>query len=89
MVSKVAYVDRIDQFIKTYSMTTKQAAPDGRIFKIYAQAIGKHLKLPTDGFTEGQLLALTKKQHKFIFEGGYPKETRLWRIDKASQHWRH
>lgn len=41
-------------------------------------AIGKHLKLLTNGMMEGQ--------HETIFEGDYTKKTRLWKIDKVVEH---
>lgn len=78
MVTKITYVDRVNQFIKTYSMTTKQARGDGIVVKIFVKAIGMHLKLPIDGILEGQLPRLTNKQHEVIFEGDYPKDTNMW-----------
>lgn len=59
MVTKVTYVDRMDEFIETYSMATKQAKVDGRVVNISIQTIGKYLKIPTNGLTNKLLHALT------------------------------
>ena len=86
--TRVAYAHHVVQFMDTYSIGTETARVDGRVVPFSVQMIGNHLRLPTEGIVEGQLPAITKKQHEAIFEGDYPKETRVWRIDKARQHWR-
>lgn len=87
--TKAAFVNHVNQFVNTYSMKTERAKVDGRIVDFSIMNLGRHLKLPIlDDITEGQLPALTKKQHENIFEGDYPKESKLWKIEKARQHWR-
>jgi hypothetical protein len=88
LVPRVAFVDHTMQFLETYSMSTGTAKVDGLVVDFSVPAIGRHLRLPADGANEGQLPALTRKQHEAIFEGEFPKETRLWRIDKAKSHWK-
>lgn len=88
LVTKVAFVSHVVQFMDTYSIGKETAQVDGRVVPFSAVVIRNHLKLPADGILEGQLPAVTKKQHEVIFEGDYPKETKQWRIIKARQHWR-
>jgi hypothetical protein len=64
-------------------MGAETAEVDSRVIDFSVPAIGRHLRLLADGITEGQLPMLTRKQHETIFEGEFPKDTRVWRIDKA------
>ena len=87
-VTKVAFVDHVLQFLETYSMGVETAKVDGRVIDFSVPIIGRQLRIPADGAVEGQLPGLMRKQHETIFEGEFPKGTRVWRIDKARQHWR-
>ena len=88
LVTKVAFGSHVVQFMNTYSVDTETARVDGRVVSFSVPMIRNHLKLPADGILEGQLPAVTKKQHDVIFEGDYPKMPRVWTIAKARQHWR-
>ena len=85
---RIAFVDRVNQFVSTYSMKTEKTRVDRREVNFSVQSIGQQVKLPTSGTTEGQLSIVKKKQHDTISEGEYPKVTRQWKIDKARQQWR-
>lgn len=65
--TKVAFVNHVLQFLKTYSMGIKTAKVNGRMVQFFVQALGRIVSLPIEGITEGQLLAITKKQHETIF----------------------
>ena len=88
LVTKVAFGNYVVQFINTYSIGKNTTKVDGHVVSFSIQIIGNHLKFFTYGTLEGQLHAVKKKQHETIFEENYTKETKLWRIYKAHQHWR-
>ena len=88
MVTRVAFTDWVAQVLETYSEEAGTAKVNGRVIEFSAQTIGRFLKLPADGVTEGQLHKISKKQHDNIFEGEYPRNTKMWPIEKARQHWR-
>lgn len=88
LVTKVAFGNHVVQFMNIYSVDTETATVDDRIVSISVPMIRNHLKLPAEGILDGQLPAVTKKQHEVIFEGDYPKVPRVWKIAKARQHWR-
>lgn len=48
-------------------MTTEKTK-EGCVVDFSIMTIGKYLKLMIEGIMEGQLLALTKKQHESIFD---------------------
>lgn len=85
---KVAFSEHVLKFLETYSMGTESAKVDGRVVPFSIQAIGRNMRLPVDGITEGQLPAITRKQHELLFEGEFPKGTQVWRIDQAHNHWK-
>lgn len=88
VILRVAYVDHVLQFLETYSMGVETATVEGRVVNFSVPTIGRVLRIPADGVGEGQLPALTRKQHEAIFEGEFPRETREWKIDKARHHWK-
>lgn len=91
MVTKVAFVDWVNHFINTYSMETTKVEVEGIEVDTSTLTIGKHLKFPIIEIMEEQLLVIkqkTKNKNEVIFEVDHLKETRMWKINNARQHWR-
>lgn len=89
MTTRVAFSDWVAQVIETYSEDSATTTVNGRVIELYVRTIGQFLKLPSDGVSESQLHKISKKQHDVIFEAEYPREAKVWPIEKARQHWRH
>lgn len=82
-VTRVAYVEKVEQFISSYSMKSETARVNGRMIDFSAPVLRQFLKLPLEGLLLDQLPGLTKEQHEEIFEGEFPKTSKGCLIDKA------
>lgn len=87
-ITRVAYVDTVLQFVQTYSPATQTAQVCGRTIDFSVKAVGRHLRLPTEGLTLEDLPGLTKKQHEDMFEGDFPRTPKGCQLEKAKHHWR-
>lgn len=87
-VTRVAYVERVEQFISTYSMKSETARVNDRMIDFSAPVIRQFLKLPLEGLLLDQMPELTKEQHEEIFEGEFPRTSKGCLIEKARHHWR-
>lgn len=85
--TRVAYVDRVIQFIHTHSSETETAQVEGRTIDFSVNFVGRVLKLPIDGERLDNMPGLTKKQHENMFEGEFPQSPRGCQLNKAKQHW--
>lgn len=72
-------------------METTKVEVEGIEVDTSTLTIGKHLKFPIIEIMEEQLLVIkqkTKNKNEVIFEVDHLKETRMWKINNARQHWR-
>ena len=87
-VTRVAYVEKVNQFIKTYDSDTATAQVDGRTIDVGVNSIARLLWLPKEGLLLDSMPGLTKKQHENLFEGEFIRTPRGCPLDKAKHHWR-
>lgn len=86
--TRVAYVDRVVQFVQTYSPETQTAQVGGRTIDFSVKAVGRLLRLPIEGLTLEDMPGLTRKQHEDMFEGDFPRTPKGCHLEKAKHHWR-
>ena len=60
---RVAYVDRVTQFVQTYSPETQTAQVRGQTIDFSVKAFGRLLRLPTEGLALEDMPGITQKQH--------------------------
>lgn len=87
-VTKIAYVDRVIQFVQSYSKETATAKVDGRTIDFSVQMIGRVLRLPSEGQLVEEMPGLTQIQFESWFEGPFPRTPKGCRLDAARPEWK-
>lgn len=64
--TRVAYVEKVAQFISTHSMKSETARVNDRVIDFSAFMLRRFLKLPSEGLLLDQMPGLIKTQHEEI-----------------------
>lgn len=70
-------MDWVNWFINTYNEETKTTQIHGEVINFFVHTTGMYVRFLIDVVSEGQLPIVTKKKYDIIFEGEYPKDTKI------------
>ena len=87
-VMRIAYVDRVTEFIQSYTKETATAQVDGRTIDFSVKMIERALKLPSEGQLVEEMPGLTQSQFESWFEGPFPRTPKGCRLDAAKPQWK-
>ena len=87
-VTRVAYTDRVFQFVQTCSKELATAQVDGRTIDFSVKMIERTLRLPGEGKLVEDLDTLTKNQFASLFEGDSARTPKGCRLDAAKPQWK-
>ena len=87
-ITRVAFVERVVQFVQTHSIETETAQVDGRTIDFSVAMIGKCLKLPVEGKLVVEMPGLTKQQYGLIFEGDFPRILKECNLEQVKPQWK-
>lgn len=87
-VTRMAYTDKVFQFVQTYSKELSTARVDGRTIDFSVKMIERILRLPGEGKLLEDMDTLTKSQFAFLFKGDSARTPKGCRLDAAKPQWR-
>lgn len=87
-ITRVAFVERVAQFVQTHSEATETAQVDGRTIDFSVSMIGRRLKLPTNGQLFEDMPGLTKHQYSILFEGEFPPTSQGCPLENVKPQWK-
>lgn len=70
-VTRAAYVERVVQFVRSYSQETATAQVDGRTIDFSVTRVARELKLPQQGQLIEEMPGLTQSQYETWFNGTF------------------
>lgn len=72
-ITRVVYLDRVAQFVQSYSKETATTQVDGWTIDFICQDVRVNLEITIRGQLIEDMPGLTKSQYKSLFEGSFPR----------------
>ena len=87
-VTRAAYVERVVQFVRSYSQETATAQVDGRTIDFSVTRVARELKLPQQGQLIEEMPGLTQSQYETWFNGTLPRAAKGCHFDAVKLKWK-